>query len=254
MIDPAFDLFEDPRMPLALFVVGLVLVLAAAIARGRTTILATIFAGVAALFAGLMYAKETTLLLLWELRAILADESSTALLGAVAVVSGWIGAQIAIRSLDRAAMDTAANAFLDLRARYHSQEMAAAITVLAGFAIPVKDTCAGLWRKKLDADEFQAIGAILDAQRKLLSPSQRDELKSAVRRVCGYFDDVAFLFRHKILTIETTRSFLNVGGLNVYYETCIPLHVVDNPTAPSIENARLLRAIMRRQGSGMVRY
>lgn len=204
-----------------------------------------------ALVVGLLVANVIT----WgDLHAALADDAATTFLGLMAFVAAWIGAQAAIRSLERAALDTAANAFLDLRNRYHAAEMGSAIKLLAEFAIPIKEETADLWTRKLNADDFRAIGKILSTHRDELSPAERDELKRATRLASGYFNDVGFLLKHKMLSPETTRSFLNVAGLNIFYEVCVPLQAVDNKNSASIEYARLLRTVMKRQGVGMIRY
>jgi hypothetical protein len=168
-------------------------------------------------------------------------------------------ALIAVLSLDRAALDTAATAFLDLRGKYHRPEMGTSIKLLADFAIPVKESNSALWQEKLrhkkpKPEDFAALGKLLGVMRDRRPEQEQRELKGAARRVTAYFDDVAFLLEHRIIKKQIAKNFLNVPGLNIFYEVCVPLLAVENPDSPSIPYARALRDVLSVQGSGMKRY
>lgn len=184
------------------------------------------------------------------IRSVLADDAFDSFIGMVAILGGIA----AIALLQTAALDTAANAFLNLRARYHSDDTGNAISLLVKFAWPVKEAQIRIWRKKLERGDFQALGQLLSSERDRLDSEARDELKRAVRRVSSYFDDVAFLYKRNIIDKPTAVSFVDLSGLNIFYEVCVPLHAIDNKSAPSIKNALLLRKVMRQQGAGMVMY
>ena len=173
----------------------------------------------------------------------------------IAVLSGWIAALAAIRSLDRAALDTAATAFLDLRGKYHRPEMGTSIKLLADFAIPVKESNSALWQEKLrhkkpKPEDFAALGKLLGVMRDRRPEQEQRELKGAARRVTAYFDDVAFLLEHRIIKKQIAKNFLNVPGLNIFYEVCVPLLAVENPNSPSIPYARALRDVLSVKARG----
>ena len=192
---------------------------------------------------------------LWSMvRELLLDKAAAAVLGVIAVVSGWIAAQGAIGALKTTALDTAANAFLTLREKYHSDEMRAAIKLLFDFAISTKEAAGSVWQEKLRVADFRALGQLLRPARDRKSTDELSELKSAARMVTAYFDDVAFLVEHKIIKGKIVENFLNVPGLNIFYEVCVPLLALDNEHSPSIAYAHALRRHKKQQGSGMKRY
>lgn len=183
------------------------------------------------------------------------NERATPYLGLVAVVAGGAAAWGAVSSLNRAALDTAAEAFLQLRAKYHSDEMRSAIELLVDFAYPIKKSVIGEWNRALRSDAFGAVGELLRPALEGLEDGRREKLKSAARKVTGYFDDVGFLFKHKIIRgREMKLSFVDVPGLNVFYEVCVPMYSLKNRNSPSISYALLLRRTLEKHGEGMMRY
>lgn len=50
-------------------------------------------------------------------------------------------------------------------------------------------------------------------------------------------------------------SFINVGGLNVYYEICVPIYVARDPkNAVTLQYVGPLRQVLRRHGEGLREY
>ena len=201
--------------------------------------------------------RDVTVAMLSGLLALLREvnQATSPFLGLTAIVAGAIAGWEAISSLNRAALDTAADAFLHLREKYHSDDTRTAIETLVDFAYPIKKEITDTWNSKLRAGNFEAIGQFLSPALERLTPSEREKIKSAARRITGYFDDVGFLFKHGIIRGRLMKfSFVNVPGLNIFYEVCVPMYSIKNQDSPSIEYAHLLRGVLKRQGEGMKKY
>jgi hypothetical protein len=151
----------------------------------------------------------------------------------------------------RAAKETnVTNAYLDLRERYHDEQMRKAISKLAQFGNEVKWRDKNEWDAKLRANKFREMGLILSEH----MPDDREPIMSALRKVSSYFDDVGFLRRQRIISKKVARSFINMPGINVYYEVCVPIHAVRNRKAPSINYAQELRRILPVYDVGLVPF
>lgn len=146
----------------------------------------------------------------------------------IALSATVVTAIISARQARRAALANELYAFLELRSRYHGEEMRLAIRELSKFAWPVKQAHAD-WNKWLDKRDWGRLGALLLVKLNGLKANDavaEQEVLQALRHVASYFEDVGFLLRFKHIENEKCAlSFINVSGLNVYYEVCVPLYV-----------------------------